>query len=61
VKKGDLVIGFFSQRIGLIISDPVTIVKDEEIIKEWVSVAWIDGDVSNSCESQYLEVIDENR
>ena len=61
MKIGDLVLGCFTKRIGIIISNPVTIVRGDEIVKEWISVAWLDGNISINFESQYLEVINENR
>ena len=56
---GDLVIATLSKRVGIIVSDPVTIVRGEEVVKEWISVAWMDGSFSNSFESEFLEVISE--
>ena len=61
MRVGDLVIAILSKRIGIIIEEPVTFVRGKEIVKEYISVAWLDGTVSNGFESEFLEVINEVR
>ena len=59
MKVGDLVITTLTKRIGIIIADPVTFVRGREIVKEYISVAWADGTISNGFESEFLEVLNE--
>ena len=61
MKIGDLVKGKYSGRIGVIVSDPIRFIRESKIIKSFVAVLWSDGDYSQSYESEYLEVINENR